>query len=428
MLMLRRAACVILAGIGFLSTTEWFALSLQAAEPMRLTDQALEIHRQSVVVDGHNNLLMRLRNGSNSGPNFENVRLDREQSALHTDIPKLIRGGVGVEFFATYVPTSSGKRGTAIRETLEQIDQIHQLAERYADVFEVALSASDIQRIQSNGKVAIVVTVEGGNTIENSLPVLRTYHQAGVRCLAITHDDTTDWADAALDKAKHGGLAKFGEQVIAEMNRLGMVIDLSHSSEATIKKALEVSTAPVLLSHSGSYKLAPYPRNVSDDTLRLIARNGGVVMVNFYAGFLTAECVKVYERRTKAAAELRKSFKTEEQFQVAVAALLKEHPLPTTTVKDVVDHIDHIVKVAGIDHVGLGSNFDGVVSLPQHLENVSCFPFVTQELLNRGYTKEQIQKVLGGNALRVLGTVESVAKNIKAGRNASATVATSLEQ
>lgn len=380
-----------------------------AAEPTRMTDEALTLHRQSFVFDGHNNLAMQLRKTREL--TADSVDLNAPQSKLQTDIPRLRQGGVGAELFATYVSADSVKKGTAVRETLEQIDQIARLVQRHSDSLEWAGSTSDIDRIHKAHKVSALIAIEGGNAIESSLVVLRTYFQAGARCMALTHDDTTDWADAALDKGKHKGLAKFGEQVVAEMNRLGMVIDLSHTSEETALDTLSISKAPVIFSHTGAHKLAPYPRNVSDDVLKAIAKNGGVVMVNFYSGFLTAETVKAYEKRTKAAAELRKSFKTDEQFQAALVAWLKENPLPKTSVKDVVDHIDHIGKVAGFDHVGLGSNFDGVVSLPQDLTDVSCFPHLTQEMLNRGYSHEQIQKVLGGNAQRAFREVEAVAKN-----------------
>ncbi len=378
-----------------------------AAEPVRLTDEALELHRQSLVFDGHNNLVMQLRKQPDL--TVDSVDLTQDQKRLHTDIPRLRRGGVGAEFFATYVSSDSVQKGTAVRETLEQIDQIARLLRRHSGAMEWAGSTADLERIYRSGKLASLIAVEGGNAIEGSLVVLRTYYQAGARCMALTHDGTTDWADAALDKVKHQGLSKFGEQVVQEMNRLGMVIDLSHASEETIKDTLSISKAPVIFSHTGAHKVAPHPRNVSDDALQGVAKNGGVVMVNFYSGFLTAETVKAYEKRTKAAADLRKSFKTDEQFQVAIVAWLKEHPLPTTSVKDVVDHIDHIGKVAGLDHVGLGSNFDGIVSVPQNLEDVSCFPHLTQEMLNRGYSREQIQKVLGGNAQRVFRNVEAVA-------------------
>lgn len=378
-----------------------------AGEPARMTDEALELHRQSFVFDGHNNLAMQLR--KQPGLTADSINLNASQSKLQTDIPRLRQGGVGAEFFATYVSTDNVKKGTAVRETLEQIDQIARLVRRHSSSMEWAGSTADLDRIHRANKVAALIAIEGGNAIEGSLVVLRTYYQAGARCMALTHDDTTDWADSALDKAQHKGLTKFGEEVVREMNRLGMVIDLSHASEETALDAMAVSKAPVIFSHTGAHKLAPHLRNVSDDVLRAVAKNRGVVMVNFYSGFLTSDSVKSYEKRSKAAAELRKSFKTDEQFQTALVAWLKENPLPKTSVKDVVDHIDHIGKITGFDGVGLGSNFDGVVSLPQDLEDVSCFPHLTQEMLNRGYTRDQIQKVLGGNARRVLRDVESIA-------------------
>lgn len=389
-----------------------------AAEPTKMTDAALQLHRQSFVFDGHNNLAMQLRKRPEL--TADSVDLNASQSKLHTDIPRLRQGGVGAEFFATFVSADSVKKGTAVRETLEQIDQITRLVKRHADALEWAGSAADLDRIHKSNKVASLIAVEGGNAIENSLVVLQTYFKAGARCMALTHDDTTDWADAALDKAKHKGLSKFGEQVVAEMNRLGMVIDLSHASEETALDTLTLSKSPVIFSHTASHKLAPHPRNVSDDVLNAVTKNGGVVMVNFYSGFLTADSVKAYDKRTKAAAELRKSFKTDEQFQTALVAWLKDNPLPKTSVKDVVDHIDHIGKVAGFDHVGLGSNFDGVVSLPQDLQDVSSFPLLTQEMLNRGYSPEQIQKVLGTNAQRVLLGVEAVAKSASRASQATA--------
>lgn len=391
-----------------------------AAEPTRMTDDALTLHRQSFVFDGHNNLAMQLRKRPDL--TVDSVNLMTPQPNLQTDIPRLRQGGVGAEFFATYVSADSVKKGTAVRETLEQIDQIVRLARRHAKSVEWAGSTADLDRNQQAGKISALIAIEGGNAIENSLVVLRTYFQAGARCMALTHDDTTDWADAALDKAQHQGLTKFGEQVVQEMNRLGMVIDLSHASEETALDALAISKSPAIFSHTGAHKIAPHPRNVSDDVLKAVAKNGGVVMVNFYSGFLTAETVKAYDKRTKAAGDLRKSFKTDEQFQSALVAWLKENPLPKTSVKDVVDHIDHIGKVAGFDHVGLGSNFDGVVSLPQDLQDVSSFPLLTQEMLNRGYSREQVQKVLGGNAQRVLRGVETVAK-AASGESSATTVA-----
>jgi membrane dipeptidase len=403
-----RPAVVAFGGL-LVAATLWLGLAdaIRSAEPTGLSKEAAELHRQSLVFDGHNSLLMQLRKRRDAG--VETVDLARFQQGLHTDIPRLQQGGVGAEVFATYVSSASVKQGTAVRETLEQIAQVRRLTERFSNSLELALRSSDVERIRNSGKVACMIAVEGGHAIDGSLAVLQAYHQAGARCLALTHDDTHGWADAALDAAKHNGLTAFGESVVRELNHLGMVIDLSHASVDTVEDTLKVSRAPVIFSHSGAAKLAPHPRNLPDAMLRQVAANGGVIHVNFFAGFLTAKSVEAYHNRSQAANELRKTFKTQQQFELALTQWLADNPLPTTTISDVVDHIDHIVAVAGIDHVGLGSNFDGMASVPRNLEDVSCFPHVTQELLRRGYTAEQVRKILGGNTLRVLRAVEDVA-------------------
>ena len=382
---------------------------IHGAEPIQVSQQALELHRESLVFDAHNNLVASLLR--QKGVAFESIDLTRFQPGLQTDLPRLRQGGLGAEFFATYVSPDSVKKGTAVRETLEQIDKLKQLLRRYPDEWELASSTDDIVRLHKEHKLAGLIAIENGNAIDGSLAILRSYQQAGVRCMALTHDDTHSWADAALDKAKHRGLSDFGEQVVAEMNRLGMVIDLSHASDETIRDTLAISRAPDVFSHSGAYQIGPHPRNVSDEILRLVAKNDGVVQVNFFAGFLTAKTVAAYQQRSQSAYELRKTFRTDEQYQLALQQWLKEHPLPTTTVADVADHIAHIIEVAGVDHVGLGSNFDGIVSVPQDLDDVSCFPRVTQELLNRDYTPEQIRKILGQNMLRVIREVEQAASS-----------------
>jgi membrane dipeptidase len=384
-------------------------MTVQSAEPTKLTNEALELHRQVLVFDGHNSLVAQLRKRKDL--TVETVDLNRLQPGLHTDIPRLRQGGVGAQIFATYVSLESVKKGAAVKETLEQIEQFRRLTERFPDAFELATGASDVQRIRQAGKVACVIAIEGGHMIDGSLAVLHAYHQAGARCMALTHDETHGWADAALDASTHKGLTAFGESVVREMNRLGMVIDLSHASVETVQDTVKLSQAPVIFSHSGAAKLAPHPRNVSDEVLRLVATNGGVVHVNFFSGFLTAKSVEAYQKRSLAANDLRKTFKTPQQFELALTQWLADNPLPTTAVSDVVDHIDHIVSVAGIDHVGLGSNFDGMVSVPRNLEDVSCFPYVTQELLKRGYNSDQVRKILGGNTLRVLKSVEDTASS-----------------
>ncbi len=264
-----------------------------------------------------------------------------------------------------------------------------------------------------------MIGVEGGYTIENSLAVLRMFHALGVRYMTLTHSETIDWADSATDEARHGGLTPFGEQVVREMNRLGMLVDISHVSADTMRDVLRVSRAPVIASHSSAYALAPHPRNVPDDVLRLIGANGGVVMVNFFSGFVDPDAARLMKGMFAAIRELRKKHPDEDDLQHAIRQWRQQNPIPRGTVHTVVDHIDHIVKIAGIDHVGLGSDYDGVTQLPEQLEDVSCFPYITQELLNRGYSKKAVRKVLGGNLLRALRQAEQVARQWKDQRKGS---------
>lgn len=375
--------------------------------PVRLTEEALRIHRDALVIDGHNDLPWQFRQKADLS--FQNLDISRPQKGVHTDLPRLRKGGVGAQFWAAYVPVESGKRGTAVRETLEQIDVIHRMVRAYPDDLEMAYSTDDILRIRKQGKIASLIGVEGGHSIDSSLGVLRMYARLGVRYMTLTHTDTLPWADSATDEAKHGGLTPFGEQVVREMNRLGMLVDISHVSADTMRHALRISRAPVIASHSSAYALAPHPRNVPDDVLKLVAKNGGVVMVNFYPGFITPEGARISKQSYQVGRELRARFPNDKDFETAMNQWHKEHPYPAGSVHTIVDHIEHIIKVTGIDHVGLGSDFDGINAVPKQLEDVSCFPNVTQELLNRGYNREQIHKVLGGNLLRALREAEKIA-------------------
>ena len=378
--------------------------------PVRLTEQALAIHQQALVVDGHNDLPWRLR--ELDGLSFRNVDLRRPQKELHTDIPRLRKGNVGAQFWAAYVPASTARGKTAVRDTLEQIDGIRRMVERYPDVFEMAYTADDILRIRKQGKIASLIGVEGGHSIDNSLGVLRVLYRLGVRYMTLTHSDTLDWADSATDKPRHGGLTKFGEEVVREMNRLGMLVDISHVSAQTMRHAIRVSKAPVIASHSSAFALADHPRNVPDDVLQLVHQTGGVILVNFYSGFITPEGARATRTLVSAYREVKKKYPDENQFKQAWEAYRKEHPFPAGSIHHVVDHIEHIIRVAGIENVGLGSDYDGINSVPRQLEDVSCYPYITQELLNRGYNKEQILAILGGNALRVLRAAEKVARDL----------------
>jgi membrane dipeptidase len=379
-------------------------------EPVKLTDEALALHKECLIFDGHNDLPWQFREKNDLSFTHLDITRDQTKQGLHTDIPRLRRGGVRAQFWAAYVPVETRKKGTTVRETLEQIDAIHRMVRAHPDTFELATTADDVLRIHKSGKIASLIGVEGGHSIDNSLAVLRMYHTLGVRYLTLTHTETLDWADSATDEAKHHGLTKFGEEVVAEMNRLGMLVDISHVSADTMRHALRVTRAPLIASHSSAYALAPHPRNVPDDVLKLVAKNGGVVMVNFYPGFLSPEAARISGETYRVARELKAKYPSDKEFQAAFEAWRKEHPLPPVSVHTAVDHIEHIIKIAGSDHVGLGSDFDGINAVPQQLEDVSCYPYITQELLNRGYKKEDIRKILGGNILRVLREAEAVSK------------------
>jgi membrane dipeptidase len=375
-----------------------------------LTEEGLRVHRSGLLIDGHNDLPWQFR--EKKDPSFQVIDLHKPQKELNTDIPRLRKGGVGGQFWSAYVPASSGKKGTAVRETLEQIDIIHRMVRAYPDAFEMASTADDVVRIHANGKIASMIGVEGGHSIDNSLGVLRTLYPLGVRYMTLTHSETLDWADSATDKPKSHGLSKFGEDVVREMNKLGMLVDISHVSAETMRRAIRVSRAPVIASHSSAFAVANHPRNVPDDVLAMVKDNGGVVMVNFFSGFDVPESARLTQNMFQVMREMQAKYSDENQLTAAVKQYRKEHPLPTGTVHDVVDHIEHIIRVAGVDHVGLGSDFDGADPFPEQLKDVSYYPYITQELLNRGYSADDVHKVMGENVLRAIRQAEAVAREM----------------
>jgi len=375
---------------------------------VQVTDEALRLHCDALVIDGHNDLPYQFRERKDLL--FRAIDIAQPQPKLHTDIARLRQGNVGAQFWSAYVDAATAKTGTAVKLTLEQIDVIHRFVKKYPDTFEMASTAADIVRIRKQGKIASLIGVEGGHSIDNSLGVLRTYYSLGVRYMTLTHSDNLDWADSATDAPKLKGLSPFGEDVVREMNRLGMLVDISHISADTMRHVLRVAKAPVIASHSSAFALAGHARNVPDDVLKLLPRNGGVIMVNFYSGFITPEGARRSRDLVPAYREIKKRYPNEEEFNAAWAQWKKEHPLPRGSIHDVVDHIEHIIKVAGVDHVGLGSDFDGINSTPVQLEDVSTYPRITQELLNRGHSPDAIRKVLGLNVLRALREAERVAK------------------
>jgi len=376
-----------------------------------LTEEALRIHRSGLLIDGHNDLLWQIR--KKGGSSFDQLDIGRPQPELHTDIPRLRQGGMGGQFWAIYVPPATQHTGGAAKQALEQFDLFDRMMARYPDTFELALTADDIERIHKAGRIASLIGVEGGHMIENSLDNLALFHRRGARYLGLTHSESNDWADSGTDTARHGGLTPFGEQVIRELNRLGMLVDLAHVSADTMRDAIRVSRAPVIVSHAAAHAVAPHGRNVPDDVLRLIAGNGGVVMVTFFPGYAHPEGVRAMAEYFEQERAIRARHPEPDDYAKAWQAWKDGHPIPPGDVGMVVDHIDHVVRVAGIDHVGLGSDFDGVGIMPIQLEDVSGYPFITQELLNRGYGERDIHKIMGANLLRVLRGVEALARDLR---------------
>lgn len=379
--------------------------------PVVLTDEARELHRSAILIDGHNDLPWELR--AQGSLSFEKLDIAKHQESLQTDIPRLREGGVGAQFWSVYVPASTAYDGTALTATLEQIEMVNAMIAHYPETFALALTVDDIERARQSGKIASMIGVEGGHSIENSLNVLGQLYKLGARYMTLTHSDTLDWADSATDEFRHGGLTPFGEQVVREMNRLGMMVDLSHVSPDTMKHALRITKAPVIFSHSSARAVADHPRNVPDDVLKLVAKNGGVVMVNFFSGFVVPAAADNYATSFALRREQEKLLGDKDKADAVVRRWRRENPMPRGSIHDLVDHIDHIVQLAGIDHVGIGSDYDGVSILPAQLEDVSTYPFITQALIDRGYSHADIIKVLGTNLLRVMKRTEEVAQELR---------------
>lgn len=381
-----------------------------------VTEQALGVHGRSYVFDGHNDLPWEIRTkGSRS---LESIDISKPQAELHTDIQRLKKGGVGAQFWSVYVPSRTIDSGESHQMTLEQIEIVHAMMAKYHETFELARTYADIVRIRNSGKIASLIGVEGGHSIENSLEKLNRLYDLGARYMTLTHSDSLEWADSGTDESISGGLSDFGKLVVSEMNGLGMLVDLSHVSPATMQATLDSSMAPIIFSHSSARAVADHVRNVPDDILRQLPQNGGVVMVNFFSGFVVPESA----RNTKQMFELNRQWeakhgKDQDAIARERARFRATHPILPGTVHDVVDHIEHIIKVAGIDHVGLGSDFDGIPVTPRQLEDVSSYPVITQVLLDRGYSEPDIHKIMSGNILRVIQEAEKVASQMKAQSN-----------
>jgi membrane dipeptidase len=386
------------------------------ADPALLS-RARALHKQVPLIDGHNDYPWALR--ETASRDLDKLDIARPQPAIMTDIARLRAGGVGGQFWSVYVPAELQGQ-TAVTATLEQIDIVHRMMRKYPETFELALTADDVERIFKKGRIASLIGMEGGHSIDSSLGALRMFHQLGARYMTLTHSRNIPWADAATDTPALGGLSPFGEQVVREMNWLGMLVDLSHVSPDTMADAIAVSRAPVIFSHSSARAVNDVPRNVPDNILQLMPKNGGVVMVTFVPGFLSPKVTAWNQRLTAEENRLKATHANDPAaLKTALAAWTAANPAPRATIADAADHIDHIRKVAGIDHIGLGGDYDGITSVPLGLEDVSTYPALTAELLRRGYKDDEIKKILGQNVLRVMRAAEKVAAAMQKERAAS---------
>lgn len=365
------------------------------------------------LVDGHNDLLWELR--VQAGYDLDRLDVAGPVPSLHTDLPRLRAGRVGAQFWSLYVP-SDLPGDTAVTATLEQLDGFHQLLRRYPADLGLALTADDVERVQAGGRIASLAGMEGGQSIGCSLAALRMMYALGARYLTLTHDDNTPWADSATDEPRHGGLAPFGVHVVRELNRLGMLVDLSHVAATTMSDALDVSVAPVIFSHSNARALCDHPRNVPDEILARLAAGGGVCMATFAAGFVAPAAAEGWLARSGYERRLRIRHRDAPvQLQALMAEWDSGHDAPAATLAQVADHIDHIRDVAGIDHIGIGSDFDGVPFLADGLSDVSGYPRLFDELRRRGYSNPDLRKVAGRNVLRTLRAAEEVARALASG-------------
>lgn len=380
----------------------------QTSDPAQ--DRVRQILRRTPLIDGHNDLPWALRQGHGNDPYAVDLTTNLDASTtLHTDIPRLRAGGMGAQFWSVYVPASLSPTEAA-RVTFEQIDAVRRIVDAHPDVFQLATTADDIVRIHRAGRIASLIGMEGGYSIDDSLGLLRQFYDAGARYMTLTHSKTTTWADSATDAPKWGGLSPFGESVVREMNRLGMMVDLSHVSEETMLDAMRVSDAPVIFSHSSARGVTGHARNVPDSVLRLLPEDGGIVMITFVPGFIN-EDVRTWNSARAAEDARLKSLNPGAPAAVTagLAAWDAANPQPQATIADIVAHIQHVRDVAGIDHVGLGGDFDGIDTTPVGVEGVDAYPAIFAALMAAGWTEADIRKLAGENMLRVMRAVEATA-------------------
>jgi membrane dipeptidase len=396
--------------------------------------RVVHVLKQTPLIDGHNDLPWEIRERFKSRLSDIDLASDTsrlpappDSPPLMTDIPRLRAGMVGGQFWSVWVPVEI-KGPEAVQTTIEQIDLVKRIAAKYPSDFEIAYTAADVRRIHKAGKIASMIGIEGGNQINESLPVLRQMYDLGARYMTLTHVLDTRWADAATDAPVHHGLTDFGKEVVREMNRLGMLVDLSHVSPDTMRAALAVTVAPVIFSHSSARAIVDHPRDVPDDILSQVAANGGVVMVNFNPGYVSAERNQWDADRAAESARYSSPpygglyIGQPDRAKAALDQWERAHPKPVTTLAQVADHIDYIRRIAGVDHVGLGSDFDGIPEGPRGLTGVDDYPALLEELMRRGWSDADVAKIAGENVLRVMAACEHVAATLRAQRPASEAV------
>ncbi len=404
---LQKSSVLVLLGLFFSSTV---VPTVAQTRDERVWQRALQIHRRAIVVDTHNDVTTPMTNDdfdlSGTPP-----------TPYRTNIEGMKKGGLTAEFFSLYVKPWYVEHGGSTRRTLDMIDSVYRAVERHPRDLTIATSVADIRRAKRQGKIAALMGIEGGHAIEDSLATLRQFYRLGVRYMTLTWNNTNNWADAGRGEKKHNGLSDFGKEVVREMNRLGMLIDVSHVSDKTMSDALDISKAPIIASHSSARALSNVPRNIPDDLLRRIAKNGGVVQVNFYSVFVDTATVSPQsaerDRRLKAQQDaIDAKYKDDPERRAEESDKLEAaNPLPPLPISKLIDHIDHIVKVAGVDHVGIGADFDGANDMPEGAQDVSMLPNITYELLKRGYSERDIRKILGENTLRAMAEAERVARS-----------------
>ena len=397
-------------------------LNASAAPADEALDRARAVLARHPVIDGHNDLPWAIRENPKAPGDVVAYDL-RQRTPGNTDFERLRQGGVGGQFWSVYVPAET----VAAKTQLEQIDIARRVIERYPDRLALATSAADVERAMAAGKVASLLGMEGGHAIENSLGALRAFYALGARYMTLTHSKTLDWADSATDEARHSGLTRFGEEVVREMNRLGMLVDLSHVSPDTMRAALRVSEAPVIFSHSSARALCDHPRNVPDDVLAAVKANGGVVMVTFVTSFISPELARASQPLWKEYEERSRQLKDPKQREALRKEIQARLPKVKVTVADVANHVEHVRQVAGVEHVGLGGDYDGNDDWPEGLEDVSGYPRLVAELARRGWSDDDLGRLASGNVLRVLRQAEQVAARLQQTRPASTATIEALD-